>query len=72
MTYAHYYYNKSVDSNYRHEVHTKDCSYIEPLNNRVYIGYYSNCTDAIREAKNKSGKYNFDGCYWCSRNCHIG
>lgn len=68
----HYYFNNSLDSNYNHEVHTEDCSYIEPFSNRTYIGYNSNCEDAILQAKRQTGKSNFDGCFWCCRPCHKG
>lgn len=67
-----YYYNNSLDNHGNHEVHTKDCDYLEPLSNRTMIGLENNCHDAIRRARRETGKQNFDGCFWCSRDCHEG
>jgi len=65
---AIYYVNKIAQPTGEHEVHTSTCSYLPSHENRMYLGTFSNCHDAIREAK----KYynNVDGCYWCSRECH--
>lgn len=70
--YAHYYYNKNIDKNGNHEVHKEECSYLPELQNRVYIGYTNSCSSAIQRAKNETGKTNFDGCYYCSYECHKG
>ena len=48
-----YYFNDNTDSNGYHEVHTEDCSYLPAIQNRTYIGYFSNCHDAIKEAHTK-------------------
>ena len=68
----HYFFNINLDKNGNHEIHTESCKYLEPINNRTYIGYFTNCETAIKEAKIKFAKSNFDGCYWCSRDCHNG
>ena len=67
-----YYFNSSADDKGNHEVHTRDCSWLPNINNRVYIGYYSNCKDAISAAKNQHPSKSFDGCFWCCRNCNHG
>lgn len=72
MVYEHYYYNNSLDDNGNHEIHTRDCKYVKPLENRTYIGYKRNCEEAVKQAKRDSGKRNFDGCFWCAKNCHHG
>ncbi|MBN9647713.1 hypothetical protein J0L31_12005 [Terrisporobacter glycolicus] len=68
----HYYFNGTVDKNGRHEVHAEDCSYLPSPTNRIYIGYFSNCDEAIQRAQITYPLNSFDGCYWCSRPCHRG
>ena len=68
----HYYYNLNTDLKGNHEVHRADCSYLPLPQNREYIGLFNSCRDAILKAKFKTGKENFDGCYWCARECHTG
>lgn len=70
--FKHYYYNANLDNKGNHEVHTGDCSYLPDTKNRIYIGYESNCQDAIKKAKDTTGKTNFDGCYYCCYSCHKG
>lgn len=70
MTY--YYYNNNTDNKGNHEVHKDNCSYLPAANNRTLIGYETNCQSAIDSAKRKTGKTNFDGCYYCCRPCHTG
>ena len=65
---AHYYVNKVAQSNGDHEVHEAGCSYLPAEHNRLYLGYFSNCADAVREARRHYRQVN--GCYWCSRACH--
>lgn len=67
-----YYYNKNLDPKGNHEVHTSECSYLPKLENRVMIGYESNCQTAIQRIKRETGKTNFDGCYHCCYSCHKG
>ncbi len=65
---ASYYVNKNAQSTGEHEVHTTGCSYLPDPENRVYLGDFTNCKDAVREAKNH---YNdVDGCFYCSNACH--
>ncbi len=65
---ASYYVNKNAQSTGEHEVHTTGCSYLPDPENRQYLGDFSSCRGAVREAK----KYydNVDGCYYCSNDCH--
>ena len=46
-----YYFNKEVDSNGFHEVHNSSCAYLPDKNNRLYIGLFNSCKDAIDIAK---------------------
>lgn len=63
-----YLVNKNAQYNGDHEVHKDTCSYLPNPENRKYLGNFSNCHDAVREAK----KYDFeaDGCYYCCNECH--
>ncbi len=64
----HYYVNKNAQPNGDHEVHTSNCNYLPSLDNRLYLGIFSNCADAVKEAKKSYSQSN--GCYYCSRACH--
>jgi hypothetical protein len=61
-----YYVNNKAQSNGDHEVHTSDCIYIPA--DKKYLGQFSNCADAVKEAKKTYSKSN--GCYYCSNACH--
>lgn len=50
------------------EVHTSDCTFMPSIENREYLGLFSNCKDAVIDAKKKG--YNANGCYFCSNSCH--
>jgi len=65
---ANYYVNKNAQSTGEHEVHTSTCPYLPDDKNRLYLGSFYNCKDAVTEAK----KYysNVDGCFYCSKECH--
>ena len=63
-----YYMNENAQANGDHEVHTSTCSHLPAAHNRHYLGVFSNCHDALREAKKRDS--NADGCYYCCRPCH--
>ena len=65
---AVYYVNKNAQPTGEHEVHKDGCNYMPALENRVYLGYFDNCKDAVKEAKKKYD--DIDGCYYCCRDCH--
>jgi hypothetical protein len=65
---ANYYVNKNAQSNGDHEVHTQDCRYLPESTNRKYLGEFSNCKDAVTEAKKTYSQSN--GCKTCSPSCH--
>lgn len=64
----HYYVNKNVQANGDHEVHESGCLYMPDDENRIYLGDFSNCHAAVREAKRYYPQSN--GCYYCSIECH--
>lgn len=63
-----YYLNRNAQSTGEHEIHTMDCKYLPYAENRILLGYFNNCKDALKEAK----KYysNVDGCHFCCNSCH--
>lgn len=63
-----YYVSKKTQSDGYHEVHTYNCTQGPDSDNRTYVGDYSSCKPAVREAKKHYQKS--DGCYYCSKNCH--
>ena len=63
---AYYYVNNKAQSNGDHEVHKEGCSYMP--GDRKYLGNFTNCKDAVTEAKKTYSSS--DGCYWCSNSCH--
>jgi len=65
---ALYYVNKNAQANGDHEVHKSGCSYMPSSENRMYLGDFSNCHGAVREAKKTYPQSN--GCYYCSYECH--
>ncbi len=65
-----YYVNKNAQTNGDHEVHETGCSYMPLDENRIYLGFFYNCADAVKEARKYYNQVN--GCYYCSRPCHTG
>ena len=63
-----YYVNKNAQSDGYHEVHTQSCNQGPDEANRVFLGDYSSCAPAVREAKTYFSKS--DGCYYCCGSCH--
>ncbi|WNM19128.1 hypothetical protein [Flavobacterium capsici] len=63
-----YYVNKNAQSNGDHEVHKETCIYLPRLENRKYLGDFTNCRDAVKEAKKTYPTAN--GCKTCSNECH--
>lgn len=65
-----YYVNKKAQANGDHEVHKAGCEWMPDKENRIYLGDFSNCHAAVREAKRYYSQSN--GCYYCSIECHTG
>ena len=63
-----YYVNKNSQPNGDHEVHKTGCNFFPHKDNAGYLGKFSNCHDAVSEAKRRGYKAN--GCYYCSKECH--
>jgi hypothetical protein len=65
---AAYYMNKNAQENGDHEVHRTGCAWMPAEHNRKYLGDFTNCRDAVREAKKIDS--DADGCAHCSPDCH--
>jgi len=65
---ALYYVNTRVQPNGDHEVHKQGCSSMPEEGNRILLGDFANCHDAVRKAKEYYSQVN--GCYYCSNECH--
>jgi hypothetical protein len=65
---ASYYVNKNAQNNGDHEVHVSGCQFMPIPEHKLYLGDFSNCRDAVREAKKHY--YQSNGCYFCSLECH--
>lgn len=65
---ASYYVNKNAQNNGDHEVHKSTCSVLPDEQNRMYLGNFDNCADAVKKAKETYKKS--DGCKICSPECH--
>ena len=63
-----YYVNKNAQDNGDHEVHKSGCEWMPEPENRQYLGEFSSCHGAVREAKKYYSQSN--GCYYCSYECH--
>lgn len=66
--YRYYYVNTNAQSNGDHEVHKDGCSHMPGVLNRKFLGSFTNCRDAVIEAKKTYSTA--DGCYYCSNECH--
>jgi hypothetical protein len=73
---AHYILNKnrqSADKGGNFELHNENiCAYLPLPENRISIGYFDNCHDAMKEAKRRFPNVakDIDGCYWNCHPCH--
>lgn len=65
---ASYYMNLNSQNNGDHEVHVSSCNHLPEMKNRLYLGEFYTCQDALREAKKRDSKA--DGCYYCCNPCH--
>ncbi len=64
-----YYVNKNAQDNGDHEVHkTEGCPTPADEGNRLDLGDFASCQEAVREAKKHYAQS--DGCANCSPACH--
>ncbi len=73
-----YIINKNIqdsDSGNNYEVHNEDtCTHLPLVKNRIDLGYFDFCNQAVTFAKNKypNNASLIDGCYYCSESCNTG
>ena len=65
-----YYLNNHQQANGDYEVHTSSCKYLPSIENRTYLGLFSNCKDAVHAARRVYPSRKIDGCYYCCNPCH--
>lgn len=56
-----------------YEIHNEEiCTHLPIPVNRIHIGYFNNCKDAMASAIKKYPELRseIDGCYWCCNSCH--
>ena len=63
-----YCVNTEAQANGDHEVHSEDCNRLPIPENRLDLGVFSNCREAVNKAKLTYPKA--DGCFYCSKECH--
>ena len=63
-----YYVNKNEQSNGDHEVHKESCEYLPEEKNRISLGEFENCKEAIRRARMFYEQVN--GYVYCSKEWH--
>jgi len=45
-----YYINKNAQPTGELEVHNENCFYLPEAKNRIHLGYFSTCQEAVKEA----------------------
>ncbi len=68
-----YIVNRNAQSNGDYEVHdeTSGCRWLPANSNRVSLGFFFGCSDAVSAARAK-GYSPANGCFFCARECHTG
>ncbi len=62
--------NKNPQPTGEHEVHDEErCVHLPLKENRILIGYFETCREAILVAKTRWPSYDIDGCAYCTL-CH--
>ena len=64
--------NKQKDDKGRHEVHVVTCSHRPSIINSLEMGWYRDCSAAIKDMEKQNPYHEFDGCYYCCYPCHKG
>ena len=69
-TAAAYFVNRNAQPDGDHEVHREGCPHPPAPKNRLYLGDFSSCEAAVREAREHYAQA--DGCCHCARECDTG
>lgn len=65
---AKYYLNKNAQDNGDHEVHIESCKWLPEPHNRLELGEFSDCAQAVKKGKEQYPTA--DGCAKCIPSCH--
>ena len=63
-----YYVNRNAQPNGDHEVHREGCYWMPAPENRIYLGQFYSCQQAVVAARRHYTQVN--GCAHCSLACH--
>jgi len=64
----YYFVDKTARENGDHEVHRGGCRECPDDRNRIYIGFFSNCEEALAKASKFFSQVN--GCSLCTKEYH--
>lgn len=67
---SYYFINKNAQENGDHEVHTTGCGHAPDEENRIGLGNFNYCWEAVAVAKQKWPNDRINGCYYCANPCH--
>lgn len=67
---AQCYVNSQAQPNGDHEAHRIPCPRPANESNRVYLGFFNTCNQAVAVARRRFPLWRINGCYWCSHPCH--
>jgi hypothetical protein len=67
---SNYFLNSQAQANGDHEVHQLDCKYLPSAFNRVLLGSFISCDEAVEMARSKYHPSKINGCYYCANTCH--
>ena len=65
-----YYVNMNLQDNGDNEVHKHGCEWMPGPQYRIFLGYFNNCHEAVKEAK-KTYPFTADGCRYCCPECDV-
>lgn len=65
-----YYLDSKAQINGNHEIHKLDCHYFPSAANRIQIGKFNSCDEALTMAKEKYSPSKINGCFYCVKECH--
>lgn len=68
-----YIINQNVQPTGENEVHKEDiCDHLPYPENRILVGYFNTCREAIASARAKWPNNTIDGCAYCCPECNRG
>lgn len=65
---SNYYVNQNAQATGEHEVHKDTCAFLPKQENRILLGAFISCHDALERARMYFSKV--DGCHYCTPQCH--